>query len=83
LKKVLQKFNINDDTKSISTMLDPHFNLKATTSPTTVEKHEYMYHIPHASAVGSLMYAIVYTRHDLSQVVSMVGSYMHDLGMGH
>jgi len=35
LKKVLQKFNINDDTKSVSTPLAPHFKLNVTMSPTT------------------------------------------------
>jgi len=30
LKKVFQKFNINDDIKSESTPLTPHFKLKAT-----------------------------------------------------
>jgi len=29
-KKVLQKFNINNDTKSVSIPLTPHFKLKAT-----------------------------------------------------
>ena len=72
LKKVLQKFNINDDTKSVSTPLAPHFKLKTTMSPTTVEKHEYMTHVPYASAVDSLIYAMVCTRLDLSQTVSMV-----------
>ena len=33
LKKVLQKFNINDDIKSLSTSLAPHFKLKTTMSP--------------------------------------------------
>ena len=42
LKKVLQNFNISDDTKSVSTPLAPHFKLKATMSPITVEEHEYM-----------------------------------------
>jgi len=60
LKKVLQKFNINSDTKSISTPLAPNFKLKATMSPTSIEKHEYMTHAPYASAVGSLMYAMMY-----------------------
>jgi len=78
LKKVLQKFNINDDTKSVSTPLAPHFKLKATMSPITVEEREYMTHVPYASAVGSLMYAMVCTRPDLSQVISMVSRYMHD-----
>jgi len=66
LKKILQKFNINDNTKTVSTPLAPHFKLKATISPTTVEEREHMTHVPDASAVGSLMYAIVCTRPDLS-----------------
>ena len=38
---------------------------------------------PYASAVGSLMYAMVCTRPDLSQAVSMVSRYMHDPGVGY
>jgi len=83
LKKVLQKFNINDDTKSVSTPLAPYFKLKAIMSPITVEECEYMTRVPYASTVGSLMYAIVCTRPDLSQVISMVSRYMHDPGRGH
>ena len=71
LKKVLQKFNIKDDTKSVSTPLAPHFKLKSIMSPITVEEREYMTHVPYDSAVYSLMYAIVCvqgpTRHKLSQ----------------
>jgi len=78
LKKALQKFNINGDTKSVCTPLAPHFKLKATTSPTSVEKHEYMTHVSYASVLGNLMYEIVCTRPDLSQVVSIVSRYMHD-----
>ena len=59
LKEVFQKFNINDDTKSVSTPLAPHFKLKVTMSPTTVEEREYMTHVPYASTVGSLMYAMM------------------------
>jgi len=40
LKKIFQKFNINDDTKSVSIPLASHFKLKATTSPITVEEQE-------------------------------------------
>jgi len=39
--------------------LAPHFKLRATMSPTTVEEHEYMFHVPYISAVDSLMYAMV------------------------
>jgi len=66
LQKVLQRFNINNDTKSVSTPLAPHFKLKGIMSPTTVEEREYMTHVPYASTVGSLMYLIVCTRPDLS-----------------
>jgi len=83
LKKVLQKFNINDDTKSVSIPLAPHFKLKVTVSPIIVEEREYMTHVPYASAVGSLMYAMVYIRPDLSPAVSMVNRYMHDPERGH
>jgi len=78
LKKVLQKFNINDDTKSVSTPLVSYFKLKDTMSLTTIKKREYMTHVPYDNVVGSLMYAMVCTRPDLSQDVLMVSSYMHD-----
>jgi len=67
LQKILQRFNINDDTKSLSTPLASHFKLKATISPTTVEEREYMTRVPYASAVDSLMYAMVCIRPDLLQ----------------
>ena len=38
LLNILQKFNINGDTKLVSTPLALHFKLKATISPTTVEE---------------------------------------------
>jgi len=52
-------------------------------SPTTVIKREYMIRVLYVSAVGSLMYAMVRTRPDLSQVVSIISRYMHDPGWGH
>jgi len=42
-----------------------------------------MTHVPYANVVGSLMYAMVCTRPDLSQAVSIVCRYMHDSGQGH
>ena len=83
LKKVLQKFDINSDMKSVSTPLAPHFKLKDTISPTFVEEREYMIHVPFAGAVGRLMYAIFCTRPDLSQAVSTISGYMHDPDRDH
>jgi len=75
LKKVLQKFNINGDTKSKSTPFALHFKLKSTMSPTTVEEYEYMSHVLYSSAIGNLMYAMVCTRPDLSQAISTIYFY--------
>lgn len=36
--------------------------------------------VPYASVVGSLMYTMVCTMPDITQAVSMVSRYMHDLG---
>jgi len=83
LKKVLQKLNINGDTKSVSTSLTPHFKLKIIMSPTSVEERENMTQVPYAKALGSLMYAMLCTKFDLSQVVSMVSRYMHDPSRSH
>ena len=52
-------------------------------SPTSVKEREYKTHVFYASVVGSLMYTMVCTRSDLSQVVSMVSKYMHDPGRSH
>jgi len=75
LQKVLQRFNIDSDTKSVSTPLAPHFKLKATMSPTTVEEREYMTRVPYSIKVGRLIYVMVCTRSDLSQAVSMISRY--------
>ena len=74
---------MNSNTKPISTPLAPYFKLSALLSPCTDEKLEYMAHVPYASLVGSLMYAMVCTQPDISQAVSMVSRYMHDPGKGH
>jgi len=52
-------------------------------SPKTVDDQEYMSLVLYASAVDSLMYAMVCARLDLAQSVSMVSRYMHNPGRGH
>ena len=39
--------------------------------------------VPYASAVGNLMYAMVYTRHDISHVMGVVSRYMANPGVAH
>jgi len=67
----------------VSSPLAPHFKLSADMSPKIIDEREYISHIPYASAVGSLMYAMMCTIPDLSQAVSMISRYMYDPDKGH
>jgi hypothetical protein len=44
--------------------------------PKTQEEEEEMSHVPYASAVGSLMYAMVCTRLDIAHAVGVLTKYM-------
>ena len=50
--------------------------LSADQCPKTQEEEEGMSHVPYASAVGSLMYAMVCTRPDIPHVVGVLSKYM-------
>jgi hypothetical protein len=51
--------------------------------PKTQEEEEDMSRVPYVSAVGSLMYAMVYTRPDIAHVVGFLSRYMPKLGKEH
>ena len=51
--------------------------------PSSNDEIQFMANIPYANAVGSLMYAMVCTRPDISHAVSMVSRYMHAPGKEH
>ena len=63
------------DAKSVSTPIAPHFKLSAEQYPSTNEDFEYMSGIPYSSVVGSLMYAMVCSRPDLTYAMSLVSRY--------
>nr|GFC12606.1 retrovirus-related Pol polyprotein from transposon TNT 1-94 [Tanacetum cinerariifolium] len=82
ISKVLKKLNMSSF-KPVPTPLAPHFKLSSHEFPKSEEDKEDMSHVPYSSAVGSLMYAMVCTRLDLSYVVSVVSRYMHNPGKMH
>ena len=51
--------------------------------PTTAEDREKMSVVPYASAIGSIMYAMLCTRPDVNLAVSLVGRYQTNPGMEH
>ena len=54
--------------------------LSADQCPKTYEEEEDMSRVPYASAVGSLMYAMVCTRPDIAHVVGFLSRYMSKPG---
>ncbi|XP_031256212.1 uncharacterized protein LOC116114197 [Pistacia vera] len=82
VKKVLNRFNI-DGAKLVSTPLVNHFKLSKYLSPKTEHERDYMAKAPYASAIDSLMYAMVCTRPDIAHVVGVVSRYMSNQGKQH
>ena len=71
MKTVLERFGMNDKTKPVCTPLTSHFKLSSSSCPTSQEERNYMACVSYVSAMGSLMYAMVCTRLDISQAMSM------------
>src|SRR3954465_860348 len=57
--------------------------LSVTQCPTTAKEKEEMSSKPYASAIGSLMYAMLCTRPDLALAISMTNCYHSNPGMTH
>ena len=79
INKVLRRFNMHD-AKPVSTPLAAHFRLSSALCPESNDDIEHMSRIPYSSAVGSLMYAMVCSRPDLSHALSVVSRYMANPG---
>ena len=57
--------------------------LSKSQSPTTTEDREKMSVIPYASAIGSIMYAMLCTKPNVNLAVSSLGRYQSNPGMEH
>ena len=82
LKKILRRFNMQD-CKSISTPLPVNFKLSSSMCPNYEAERKEMSRVPYASAVGSLMFAMICTRPDIAQAVGAVSRYMANPGGKH
>ncbi|KAL5715795.1 hypothetical protein ACHQM5_017567 [Ranunculus cassubicifolius] len=82
LEKVIVRYGM-ENAQPVSTPLAAHFKLSGLMSPTTDAEKEYMSQVPYASAVGSLMYAMVCTRPDIAHALSCVSRYMSNPGKQH
>lgn len=75
IEQVLERFNMKE-AKPVSTPLTNHFKLSSSLSPTSKEEKKDMAYVPYSSAVGSLMYAMVYTRLDIAHTVGVMSRYL-------
>nr|GEV28277.1 retrovirus-related Pol polyprotein from transposon TNT 1-94 [Tanacetum cinerariifolium] len=83
LRRVLNRFRFDKKTKRVSIPLASQFKISVAMSPKNYAKRAYMEKVPYVNAVGSLMYAMICTRPNISHVVGMVSRYMHNPGKGH
>jgi len=82
IEKVLKRFNMHN-AKPFSIPLASHFKLSKEVCPRTQEEMAHMSKVPYASAIGSLMYAMVCTRHNIAHAVGVVSRYKNNLGKKH
>ena len=80
--KILVRFNM-ENSKRGSLPFRHGIHLSKEQSPKTPEQKERMSRIPYASAVGSLMYAMLCTRPDICYAVGVVSRYQSDPGEEH
>lgn len=82
VKKILQRFNMQD-CKPISTPFPTNVRLSSKMSPSSEKERMEMSRVPYASAVGSLMFAMICTRPDIAHAVGVVSRYMAEPGREH
>ena len=82
IKKVVERFKMQD-AKPTATPIAAHFKLSSQLCPTSDTEREDMAKVPYASAVGSLMYAMISTRPDIAHAVSVVSRFMANPGREH
>src|ERR1044072_1031968 len=82
IQKVLRRFNMQD-CKPISTPLLVNYKLSSSMNPSNEAEMMEMSRVPYASAVGSLMYAMICTRSDIAQAIGTVSRFMEDLENEH
>ena len=82
LDKMLKRFNMESSKKGFLPM-SHGVRLSKTQCPETADERSRMSMIPYASAVGSIMYAMICTRPDVSYALSVTSRYQSDPGESH
>ena len=82
IEAIIRRFGL-EDAKPLSTPMDPHVQLKAEQSPKTTAEVAEMRNVPYREAVGSLQYASLGTRPDITYAVSVLSRFLEKPGRAH
>ncbi|KAK8980508.1 hypothetical protein V6N11_081975 [Hibiscus sabdariffa] len=82
IDKVLKRFSMEESKRGFLPMRHG-ISLSKEMCPSSPQERERMSQIPYASAIGSIMYAMICTRPDLSYALSMTSRYQANPGEGH
>ena len=82
VETILHRFNMQE-CKPVKVPIPIGVKLSVDQCPKTHEEEEDMSRVPYESAVGSLMYAMVCTRPDISHAVGVLSRYMSKPGKEH
>jgi hypothetical protein len=82
IDKILNQFNMQDSKKGFFPMLHG-ITLRKKQYPMDPDEQERMRVIPYASAIGSIMYAMICTRPDVSYALSATSRYQSNYGDTH
>ncbi|NDX61125.1 hypothetical protein G3N22_19985 [Acinetobacter baumannii] len=82
IDKVLNRFSMNDSKKGYIP-LPQGVTLTKADSPSSKEERETMSRVPYASAIGSIMYAMLCTRLDVAHALSITSRFQQDPGVKH
>ncbi|KAK8554341.1 hypothetical protein V6N12_031305 [Hibiscus sabdariffa] len=82
IDKVLNRFNMEASKRGFLPVTHG-VSLSKEMCPSTPQERERMSQVPYALAIGSIMYAMICTRPDLSYALSMTSRYQANPGEGH
>ena len=82
IDKVLNRFSMEQSKKGFLPM-SHGIHLSKTQCPTTTDERERMSKVPYASAIGSIMYAMISTRPDVSYALSVTSRHQTNPGESH
>lgn len=82
IESIIRRYGF-EDAKPLSLPMDPNTRLSSTQSPSTTEEFARMRDVPYHEAVGSLMYASLGTRPDITYAVQCVSRFASKPGLAH